>query len=778
MTTESPPLPMRYEQGIFIPQEPIDLPVGTRVRLTIELSAPPVPPVEVPSGSPPPPPSHPEQLFTLPSPAGAKRGWMGKVREWLDHRLGSRGMLSHFSYAEVGLLLFTMFAYAITRFIGLQDFPMYFFCDEAIQPVLAQQLLKNGFRDADGVLLPTYFFNADKWSLSLTVYLHLISVAIFGKSVLVTRATSVVVGMLAPLATALMLKLVFKVRSWWLAPLALAAFPAWFIHSRTAFETAMMVAFYAGFLCSYLLYRMRDPRYLIAAVAFGGATFFSYTNGQGVMLVSGVLLLLFDFPYHLRRTRDHPRIVLAGMLVAILLAIPLMRFKMLHPEAVASHLGQVLDSYWFRPDPLHERLATFLKNYSHALDPRYWFLNDDQDPERFRHRLKGMSHAPLVLAPCFLIGLGVCFWRWRSPPHRTMLVAMLAAPFASALAWIAVYRCLAMVIPITVVAIVGFETLLALLARWRDVRWPLTVVAALILLCSSGYILTISLRDGPTWYDNYGLAGTQYGARQLFGEAIPAMLAKTPESTSILVSLSWANNPGIFISFFLNPIQQQRVHLTRIDSYLISKQRVTPDQIFVLAASDYELLQESKKIILQPPEHIIPYPNGQPGFYFVRMRYADNADALFAADEAERNRLMETTVTLDGQPLTLRHSPIDMGDPQNIFDGNAQTLMRGKSANPFLMEFDFPEPRTIASFTVQVRAKFFHLKIIAPSDDGKPRVYQQEYRYQPLDPRVTYTFPDGPITTKRLRVEIYNPHDGIQSHVHVWEVVFHAHPVE
>ena len=35
----------------------------------------------------------------------------------------------------------------------------------------------------------------------------------------------------------------------------MAALPAWFLHSRTAFETVMMVGFYAVFVLAYLLYR-------------------------------------------------------------------------------------------------------------------------------------------------------------------------------------------------------------------------------------------------------------------------------------------------------------------------------------------------------------------------------------------------------------------------------------------------------------------------------------------------------------------------------------------
>ncbi len=72
---------------------------------------------------------------------------------------------------------------------------------------------------------------------------------------------------------------------------------------RTAFETVLMVSFHALFLLCYLLYRYRSPRYLYAALVFGAATFYSYSIGQTIMLVSGVFSLISDWRYHLHHWR-------------------------------------------------------------------------------------------------------------------------------------------------------------------------------------------------------------------------------------------------------------------------------------------------------------------------------------------------------------------------------------------------------------------------------------------------------------------------------------------
>ncbi|MFN8499390.1 MAG: hypothetical protein U0641_16190, partial [Anaerolineae bacterium] len=62
-----------------------------------------------------------------------------------------------------------LLVYAITRFVALPQFPIYFFTDEAIHPVLGTELIARGFRDAQGRLFPPYFQNGQYWNLSLSV---------------------------------------------------------------------------------------------------------------------------------------------------------------------------------------------------------------------------------------------------------------------------------------------------------------------------------------------------------------------------------------------------------------------------------------------------------------------------------------------------------------------------------------------------------------------------------------------------------------------------------
>jgi len=752
-----------YEDGVIKPLVPLELPTGTPITLqiTTRVTETVVPGEDslaatrdhAPGGALP---------ATLAPGLTRPRSQLPMLGSWLKASLPRPSLAAAFTRADVLLLAFGLLIYSLTRLIGLTRFPIYFFCDEAIQTNLAADLIQNGFRDYLGTLLPPFFLNDQKWNLSFSVYIQLLGVVLFGKSIFVTRATSVLVSLLGAAAVALTLKLIFNSRCWWAGVLVLAITPAWFLHSRTAFETVMMVSFYACFLCAYLLYRYRDPRYLYAALLFGAATFYSYTNGQGVMLVSGVLLLLTDWRYHLSQKR---RLILGAALLLLLLAVPLVRFRFLHPDAQEGQLRS-LYSYWFQPIGLGEKLAIFGGNYLQGLSPGYWFLPNDVDLER--HRMKGMGHLALIALPFVLIGLGICLRQWQSSAHRALLIAVLAAPFSSAIVGIAITRALAMVVPATLLTCLGLDQVLAWLRR-RVPYAPLAVGCGALLSIMSFGMLRTALVDGPTWYSDYGLGGMQYGAEQLFA-TIPEELAKSPD-THLHVSPNWANNPNAFLSFFLNEEQRNRVDMINVDAFLFAKRDLDPSQLFVMLADEYQRAAASQKFVMQPPERIMAYPDGQPGFYFVRMRYADNVDTIFAAERQARQVLQEDSATLDGQQILVRHSLIDAGQVADMFDGDDHTLMRGMEANPLIIELVFPSPRAVGRLGVTVGSMDFSMKVITtPANGSAPRDASMTYRDLPADPHVDLALPGGTQLVSKLRIEITNLHEGEVAHIHVREI--------
>jgi hypothetical protein len=59
---------------------------------------------------------------------------------------------SAWSVLDKRLFFLSLAVFAATRLIGIEDFPIYFFTDEAANTVLAADFLHNGLRDASGQL--------------------------------------------------------------------------------------------------------------------------------------------------------------------------------------------------------------------------------------------------------------------------------------------------------------------------------------------------------------------------------------------------------------------------------------------------------------------------------------------------------------------------------------------------------------------------------------------------------------------------------------------------
>jgi hypothetical protein len=649
----------------------------------------------------------------------------------------------------------------VTRLYALDRFPIYFFTDEAIHPVLASELLRDGLRDSQGNLFPTYFQNGSYWNLSLSVYVHLVTVALFGKSIWVTRATSAVISVFGAAAIGLILKLIFRIKSWWLVVLFLAVTPAWFLHSRTAFETTLMVSFYSWFLLFYLLYRYRSPNFLYPALIFGAATFYSYSNGQAVMLASGVLFLLADWRHHIRQWRTG----LWGLGLLMLLIVPYARFRLEQPEALTSQL-RILDSYWLKPISLEDKIGRLLSAEAYGLSPQYWFLPNTQD--LVRHRMRDYGNLSPWLLPLFLVGALICLRQIRSAAHRALLIAALAAPFGSALAEIAVTRALLFIVPANMMAALGLDAIVSRF-RSRRVQWSTTAAATILFALASFAMLRDALENGPTWYTNYGLFGMQWGARELFTQAIPAYLERNP-TANIFLTPTWANGTDMFMRFF--PVDTNRVHLQNIDYFTTLKRDLDSRSVLVMAPEELERARASDKFKGIDVEGTIPYPDSSDGFYFVRLAYVDNIDAVFAAEREARRKLVAETAVIDGETVQVAHSIFDGGRAQDVFDGNPFTLARGLEANPLIVELTFPAARPIQGMAGTFAKMNFRWTLFLYSGESEaPTEYTEEYIDLPAEPHAEIEFDHGPAMVSKIRMEITDLAPSEPTHIHIRDLV-------
>ena len=660
------------------------------------------------------------------------------------------------------LFMATALVFLITRLVALDRWPIYFFTDEAINAVRAAEFLSNGLRDSQGVFLPTYFQNEQYLSLSTSVYAQVIPTALFGFSVFVTRAVVVFITLSGTLAVGLILRDIFKLRFWWIGPLLLSLTPAWFLHTRTAFEHPMWVAFYAWFLYFYLRYRTQQPRHLITAILFGALAFYSYTGGQLGMVLTGLLLLAVDARYHWRILRAKPKLLIAASGTLIIAALPYLRFTLQHADESVKHL-RLLGSYWTQSLPISEKFRRLIQEYWNGLRPDYWFAPDN-GRDLIRHQMKGYAQLPVFTLPFFVLGLGLTVKRWREPASRVILIALLVAPMGGVLVAANILRNLVFVIPATVLISIGVITGL----EWLTKRFTYRAVALssfALLAIVNGIMLYDATVNGPTWYDNYGLTGLQYGSQAVFAEAKNYLAAHPSED--VWIAPTWLNGPGAVKQFFA-PVEP-RIKIFDLDAILHEPYDID-HLLLVLARDDYERALASGVFTTTAIERTLPYPDHTPGFYFVRLAYTPQAPAIWAAEREARSRLVADTAVMAGQPVTVTHSLLDIGTIQNVFDGNPQTLIRTAAVNPAIIEIEFSPPRILSGVRVTTGNMDVALTAeVSISGSAQPQLYSHTFMELPPDPTVELDF-DRPHAVTRLRLEIQDPHANERANIHVREI--------
>ena len=663
---------------------------------------------------------------------------------------------------EKVLFILAILVYLVTHLVKLDAFPIYFFTDEAVQTMLATDMIRDHGLNYDKEFLPTYFVNGNQYNLSTSVYLQVIPVFLFNRSIDVTRGTAALMTLLAAFSVGLTLKKIFKSRYYWAATLLLLITPAWFLHSRTAFETALAVSFFAAFIYFYLLYRTENPRNLYYAMGMGALCFYSYSPAQMVMGVSAVLLLLSDIRYHWRNRK----VFLGAIGVGILLALPYFRYLLAHPDENYNHLV-ILRSYWVSDLSSLEKLKQFIINWLKGLDPGYWFVPNNVD--FVRHLMKGYGNLFRPSFPFLIFGIGLSFRYIKSSPHRALILLLLASPVGAALVEPGITRALFLVIPAVLLTIVGLNSILAWLEKKRISHLLLSLVLFISMAGTGIYMLTDSLVNGPTWYSDYGLGGMQWGAKQLFGK-VGIYLQEHPGS-KLIVSPSWANGTEVLTRFFFNdPVPFQ---LGSIDGYINEYKEITADTEFVMIPEEYKQAIASPKFTDVQVDDILPYPDGNPGFYFVHLRYVDNIESVFAAEFALQKMPVEGVATLpDGQTVKVQYSRLDMGQLFNLFDGDLNTVTRTEYANPYLINVTFPEPTLLSGFSIRVGGTPTRVSVELVTQASNTPLHFEQQKVETADPRDIMIDFGSIYPVVEAKIQVLSINDVEPAHVHVWEVTF------
>ncbi len=652
--------------------------------------------------------------------------------------------------------------YAVTRLVALDAFPIYFFTDEAVQTVLASDFLRDHLHNYDHEFMPAFFENGAQYNLGLSVYLQVLPYLLLGKSIWITRGAAALTTLAAAFALAGIAKRALNLRFPWLAVLMLSITPAWFLHSRTAFETSLAVTCYAVFLYFYIEYRCRDPRYLYGAIVMAGLTFYSYASARLVIAVTALLLVVIDARYHWQQRKMLP----LALGLVVLMALPFLRFLVNHPLETTWQM-RLLGSYWISNDySLMEKIGIYAGKYLKGLDPLYWYLPHDQDLPR--HTMLGYGHLGKTMFPLGLLGVGLAVARFRQPAYRVLLVAVLAAPSGAAMVDLGITRALTMVIPMALLTAAAVSWLVEwLLARYRNLS-PVVVGVPLFLLLAvwNFWMLGDALKNGPTWYNDYGLSGMQYGARQLFGE-VKEYIQANP-GVKLIVSPSWANGTDVIARFFFGDVPP--FQMGNADGYYTEIKELDDQTVFVLTKEEYEAIPRNKFEEVKV-EKVLSLPDSRPGFYFLRLRYAPNIQEIMAAEVAARLKPVEGSILLDGLDVQVTYSRLDMATLAEVFDGKEGTLVRTDKINPFQLHLTFPDPRRVQQVRVMVGGVPTRVTVRAWEDQvAQPITISQDLEQEP-NPRYAVLDFGRELRATEMQIEVLSVMDGPEAHVHVWEVI-------
>lgn len=299
-----------------------------------------------------------------------------------------------------------------------------------IPPGLTHDEANHG-REAIGLLAGNLalFFPLNYGSEPLYSYTVAGLMGLVGRGLLALRLVTVYFGLLALSATYLFGRLVFGRRVGWLAA-ALMAISFWPVaSSREALRAGMMPFFSTGAMVFlWLLFSRARARVgaggrisvsgsdwpLAAGLALCvAAMLYNYLAARVLWLVFPLFLLYLGIAHRGLLRRLWPAVV-AALGISALLATPMFLYLRQHPEAQTrlQMFGGVLG------DLLQGNLRPLLETAGGALLAFGWPGMGDQF---LAYNIPGRPVLTPLTALFFVLGVGICLWRWRKPRFALLL---------------------------------------------------------------------------------------------------------------------------------------------------------------------------------------------------------------------------------------------------------------------------------------------------------------------------------------------------------------------
>jgi hypothetical protein len=429
-----------------------------------------------------------------------------------------------------------------------------------------------------------------------------------------------------------------------------------------------------------------------------------------------------------------------------------------------------------------------------------------------------------VTLPLTIIGFLLTLWNIRDSRFRVILIALLAAPAGAALVGITITRALFMVVPAAIFTTLGaiwlitlienhapdlpaylavwrdgYRSLRLYLSNWREIfrtpgkpslanrvrywqaqtrmlpdwfidtglpRRALGIALFFILAGANIYMTWDALTNGPIWYSDYGLYGQQYGGSQLT-TAMSGFLRQHPD-TQFIVSPDWANGTDEIMNFFLP--ENFPFRMGGIDGYLHDLREIDPHDVIIVTPDELVRAAQSGLFASIQSVQTVSWPDGRTGFYFLRLRYSDQAAAILAAQQAELAKPVDEQLLLNGEIVQVEHSRFDMGNLASGFDDDPVSLMRGLSANPLYLDMQFPEAHSFTSLRALVGSAPTRLSVtFYPDAGGEPLLFFAEVPRATENHIITIMLPAA-ISARHVRLEFLVIGDEEPTHVHIFGI--------
>jgi hypothetical protein len=494
---------------------------------------------------------------------------------------------------------------------------------------------------------------------------------------------------------------------------------------------------------------------VLAALAF-----YSYLPAQVLVVLTGAALLVLDWRYH---WQDRRRLAWAAGLV-LLLALPWLRFEMSQP---GRYLGAMerYSSYLASDMAPARKVLTYLANYLRGLNPAYLYWPHGWEEIPFL--MKGYGHLGWWNFPFLVAGI-VAYIRakaWRTPEGRMIPMVLLVAPMAGALLETKITRELVIIIPLLVLTTMGYSLALEGLERRALSRKALSFGSAIVFSALALFLMFDAVLHGPIWYRNYGLSGLQYGARQVFPQAL-AFSEDNPD-THVFISGGWCWSADTVSQFYLP--EGSRISLATPDQ-LPEVIAAGEDAVFVVIPREYDKLVESGEYAEINVEKVIPYPDGTPGFRFVRLAMTPEKLAAMQRGYEQARQPVTEYLENDGERWTVTHPPVGGASIANLFDGDLDTHVRSDGQNPFVIDIQFGQSHPLSGLIVRLGSERNTVKaVVFPADGSDPIIQQLEAGPVESFKDVEVTL-DEPKLAQRLIVEILDVAAQQDALVHVWEL--------